>query len=106
MMPLVEVIREVADAAVASEVRSYIRSFPTIFTQASGSWMTDEKGDRFLDFFSGAGTLNYGHNHPIMKQNLVDYLLDDGIVHGLDMGTKAKRDFLESFERHILKPRS
>ncbi|MBK6758964.1 MAG: diaminobutyrate--2-oxoglutarate transaminase [Moraxellaceae bacterium] len=88
-----------------SEVRSYIRSFPTVFTQASGSWMTDEKGDRFLDFFSGAGTLNYGHNNPIMKQNLVDYLLDDGIVHGLDMGTKAKRDFLESFERHILKPR-
>lgn len=88
-----------------SEVRSYIRSFPTVFTQASGSWMTDEKGDRFLDFFSGAGTLNYGHNHPTMKQKLIEYLSGDGIVHGLDMGTAAKRDFLESFERHILKPR-
>ena len=88
-----------------SEVRSYIRSFPTVFAQASGSWMTNAKGDRFLDFFSGAGTLNYGHNHPILKQKLIDYLADDGIVHGLDMGTEAKRHFLESFERYILQPR-
>ena len=82
-----------------SEVRSYIRSFPTIFTQASGSWMTDEKGDRFLDFFSGAGTLNYGHNHPIMKQNLVDYLLDDGIVHG----PESYRNIIDDIEELVVK---
>ncbi|MDF2446635.1 MAG: ectB [Moraxellaceae bacterium] len=88
-----------------SEVRSYIRSFPAVFCQASGSWMTDETGKRYLDFFSGAGTLNYGHNHPALKDRLLTYLAHDGIVHGLDMATGAKRDFIETFERLILKPR-
>ncbi len=88
-----------------SEVRSYIRSFPTVFCQASGSWMTNEEGKRYLDFFSGAGSLNYGHNHPALKEKLLAYLANDGIVHGLDMGTGAKREFMETFERFILKPR-
>lgn len=88
-----------------SEVRSYIRSFPAVFCQASGSWMTSEDGRRYLDFFSGAGTLNYGHNHPALKERLLTYLANDGIVHGLDMATGAKRDFMETFERLVLKPR-
>jgi diaminobutyrate-2-oxoglutarate transaminase len=88
-----------------SEVRSYIRSFPAVFCQAQGSWMTDEHGRRYLDFFSGAGTLNYGHNHPVLKDRLLTYLANDGIVHGLDLATGAKRDFMETFERLILKPR-
>ncbi len=88
-----------------SEVRSYIRSFPAVFCQASGSWMVAETGERYLDFFAGAGTLNYGHNPPALKEKLLAYLAGDGIVHGLDMATGAKRDFLETFERFILKPR-
>jgi diaminobutyrate-2-oxoglutarate transaminase len=88
-----------------SEVRSYIRSFPAVFHTAQGSWLTAEDGRRYLDFFSGAGTLNYGHNPPALKQKLLDYLAADGIVHGLDMATTAKRAFLETFERLILKPR-
>lgn len=89
-----------------SEVRSYSRSFPAVFAHAHGSWMTDEHGRRYLDFFAGAGTLNYGHNHPVLKQPLLDYLMRDGIVHGLDMATCAKRDFLETFEALILEPRN
>jgi diaminobutyrate-2-oxoglutarate transaminase len=89
-----------------SEVRSYSRSFPAVFAHSRGSWMTDEHGRRYLDFFAGAGTLNYGHNHPALKQCLLDYLAEDGIVHGLDMATCAKRDFIETFDELILKPRS
>lgn len=88
-----------------SEVRSYIRSFPAVFCQASGSWLVAEDGRRYLDFFSGAGTLNYGHNHPALKDRLLTYLANDGIVHGLDMATGAKREFIETFERLVLKPR-
>src|SRR5690606_12426257 len=54
---------------------------------------------------SGAGTLNYGHNNPLLKQKLLDYLVSDGLVHGLDMATTAKRYFMETFERVLLKPR-
>ena len=82
-------------ARLESEVRSYCRSWPTVFTEARGSWLTDETGTRYLDLFAGAGALNYGHNDPDIKAALLDYLADDNVVHGLDMTTDAKRDFLD-----------
>ncbi|WP_052668157.1 diaminobutyrate--2-oxoglutarate transaminase [Nitriliruptor alkaliphilus] len=88
-----------------SEVRSYCRAWPTTFTTARGSWLTDEAGTRYLDLFAGAGALNYGHNDPDIKAALLDYLSTDTIVHGLDMSTTAKRSFLETFEQVILRPR-
>lgn len=89
-----------------SEVRGYVRSFPVVFSQARGSVLIDESGKEYIDFFSGAGTLNYGHNNPILKEKLIDYLNTDGLVHGLDMATGAKRYFMETVERVLLKPRS
>ncbi|MCZ2526109.1 diaminobutyrate--2-oxoglutarate transaminase [Streptomyces sp. NPDC059506] len=88
-----------------SEVRSYCRSWPAVFDRAQGSRMFDEDGHVYLDFFSGAGALNYGHNNPVLKRALLDYLERDGVTHGLDMSTTAKRAFLESFDEVILKPR-
>lgn len=73
---------------------------------ARGSWITDASGRRYLDFFAGAGALNYGHNNPILKKPLIDYLSNDMIVHSLDMATEAKTHFLETFERLILRPRN
>src|SRR3546814_19496556 len=67
--------------------------------------MHDNQGGRYLDFLSGCSTLNYGHNHPILKQALIDYIGDDGIAHGLDLHTDAKAAFLETYEALILKPR-
>ncbi|KWX68308.1 diaminobutyrate--2-oxoglutarate transaminase [Mycobacterium sp. NAZ190054] len=91
--------------SVESEVRSYCRAWPTTMASAQGSWLTDTSGRRYLDFFAGAGALNYGHNNPILKQPLIDYLSNDMIVHSLDMATEAKTKFLETFERLILRPR-
>ena len=88
-----------------SEVRSYCRHFPAVFTKAVGSEMFDEDGNRYVDFFCGAGALNYGHNNPYIKQKMVDYLMADGIVHGMDMYTAPKRTFLTTFEEKLLKPR-
>ncbi|MFE7117173.1 diaminobutyrate--2-oxoglutarate transaminase [Streptomyces sp. NPDC057654] len=88
-----------------SEVRSYCRSWPAVFDRAQGSYMYDEDGHTYLDFFSGAGALNYGHNNPVLKRALIDYIARDGVTHGLDMGTTAKRAFLESFQNMILRPR-
>jgi len=67
--------------------------------------MYDDEGNEYLDFLAGAGTLNYGHNHPAFKTLLLDYINSDGITHGLDMYTKAKQEFLEAFNEKILKPR-
>lgn len=89
-----------------SEVRSYCRSFPTVFASARGHSMWDENGREFIDFFAGAGALNYGHNNPRLKSRLLEYIADDGITHSLDMATTAKREFLEAFERIVLAPRN
>jgi diaminobutyrate-2-oxoglutarate transaminase len=90
---------------IESEVQSYARSFPRIFNRAEGEFMWDEEGNRYLDFLAGAGTLNYGHNNPVMKDALLEYIQANGITHGLDMHTAAKREFLESLNERILKPR-
>ena len=90
---------------IESEVQSYSRSFPCVFNRAKDEFMWDEEGNKYLDFLAGAGTLNYGHNNDLLKDSLVQYILDDGITHGLDMHTKAKGDFLNTFNDKILKPR-
>jgi diaminobutyrate-2-oxoglutarate transaminase len=88
-----------------SEVRSYCRSWPALFDTAVGSRLTDVHGKSYLDFFAGAGALNYGHNPPALKKPLLEYLARDGITHGLDMYTTAKRDFLTTFREVVLAPR-
>ena len=88
-----------------SNVRSYCRSFPTVFTKAKGAIMVDEAGKEYVDFFAGAGALNFGHNPDAMVDAIVDYLKSDGIVHSMDMYTAPKRAFLETLENRILKPR-
>lgn len=89
-----------------SQVRGYIRSFPVLFTYAKGSILRDDTAKDYIDFFSGAGTLNYGHNNELFKAKLIDYVESDEVVHGLDMATSAKKAFLESVDQHLLKPRN
>jgi diaminobutyrate-2-oxoglutarate transaminase len=67
--------------------------------------MYSEDGREYLDFFSGAGALNYGHNHPDLQAALIEYLQRNGVVHSLDMYSVAKREFLETFRDRILQPR-
>ena len=88
-----------------SEVRSYCRSWPTVFTKAKGSILADEQGREFIDFFAGAGALNYGHNNPELRTELLEYLSSDALVHSMDKMTPAKRDFLQTFKDIILEPR-
>ncbi|MBJ8341962.1 diaminobutyrate--2-oxoglutarate transaminase [Antrihabitans sp. YC3-6] len=89
-----------------SDVRSYSRMWPTVFDTAKGAWLRDENGKEYLDFFAGAGALNYGHNNPVLKRALIDYIVGNGITHGLDMATVAKRRLLETFRDRILGPRN
>ncbi|MPV48622.1 diaminobutyrate--2-oxoglutarate transaminase [Pseudactinotalea sp. HY160] len=88
-----------------SEVRGYPRNWPATFVAASGCRQRAEDGTEYLDFFSGAGALNYGHNNPTLLAPLLEYLQSGAVVHSLDMKTPAKRTFLETFDRLILSPR-
>lgn len=88
-----------------SNVRGYIRSFPTVFDTAVGATITDIEGREYIDFFAGAGSLNYGHNHPIVNQALIHYIQRNGIGNALDKATVAKYDFIVAFQDTILRPR-
>lgn len=92
-------------ADLESEVRLYCRKFPVVFAQAHGAELRTEDGHTFIDFFCGAGSLNYGHNNRYIKQRVLDYLNADGIMHGLDLHTVAKREFLARFAETVLRPR-
>jgi len=89
-----------------SEVRSYCRNFPTVFTTSKGSILKDETDREYIDFFCGAGALNYGHNNDYIKAKIMEYLENDGVAHSLDMYTVVKRDFIEFFQTEVLVPRN
>nr|WP_027556358.1 diaminobutyrate--2-oxoglutarate transaminase [Bradyrhizobium sp. Cp5.3] len=88
-----------------SNVRSYSRIFPAVFSQARGSIMSTGGGRQVIDFFSGAGALNYGHNNQGIRAAIVEYLASDAVVHGLDMATPAKLEFLKTFSSIVLRQR-
>ena len=88
-----------------SNVRGYIRSFPTIFVKSKNATMWDHHGKAFIDFFGGAGSLNYGHNDPAVKRALIDFIERDGVTNALDKATDAKYLFIKKLQETILQPR-
>ena len=88
-----------------SNIRAYCRVYPVVFDKASNARQIDEEGKEYIDFFAGAGVLNFGHNNERMTSAVVDYIQSGGVTHALDMQTTAKREFMEKFEDTILKPR-
>lgn len=88
-----------------SSVRNYSRNWPVVFCRGVGTMLYSADDRAYLDFFAGAGSLNYGHNNPLLKSQLMEYLAGDGIIHGLDMMTEAKAGFLQAFRDLVLMPR-
>ncbi len=88
-----------------SNVRGYIRSFPTIFVKSKNATMWDHHGKAYIDFFGGAGSLNYGHNDPAVKRALIDFIERDGVTNALDKATDAKYLFIKKLQETILQPR-
>lgn len=88
-----------------SDIRAYCRVYPTVFDTAKNARQVDENGKEYIDFFAGAGVLNFGHNNERMKEAMIAYLQRDGVLHSLDLHTTAKREFLEAFTKTILQSR-
>lgn len=88
-----------------SEIRGYCRVYPVVFDTASNAVQVDDQGKEYIDFFAGAGVLNFGHNNERMKRAVIDYIESDGVTHSLDMHSTAKRRFMERFTETILEPR-
>lgn len=88
-----------------SEIRGYCRNYPTVFAHASNARQVAEDGTSYIDFFAGAGVLNFGHNNPRMKEAMIAFLEADGVAHSLDTYTTTKRDFVTRFHDVVLEPR-
>ncbi|WP_427983389.1 aspartate aminotransferase family protein [Agarivorans sp.] len=88
-----------------SNLRAYCRVYPTVFDKAFNARQIDENGKQYIDFFAGAGVLNFGHNNPKMTTAIIDYIQNQGVTHSLDMSTTIKRRFMEVFSELILQPR-
>ncbi len=98
-------MQEIINIQLESNVSGYSKSFPTTFNFAKGDVLKDELNRAYLDFFSGAGALNYGHNNEEIKKEVMQFLNSDSPLHCLDMDTTVKLEFLRKFNEVILKKR-
>jgi diaminobutyrate-2-oxoglutarate transaminase len=70
-----------------SKNRSYPRGIPIAFESAKGATVKDVNGNIFVDFFSGCGVLNLGHNNKDILKDIKEF--PDGIMHALDFSTNV-----------------
>lgn len=89
-----------------SNARSYSRKFPFALAKASGSWVEDVEGNRYLDFLCGAGTLALGHNDSEVNQAMIELLNSGAPLHTLDLTTPTKNIFVETVLSHLPKEMS
>ena len=88
-----------------SQVRSYCRKYPTVFSRALNAELFDIEGKQYIDFLSVAGSMNYGHNNPYIKSAILNYLSYDSPINMLDMYTEAKAEFIRTLEEKVLHPK-
>ena len=55
-----------------SNLMSNYSPLDVAFVKGEGCWLTDTKGDQYLDALSGIGVVNLGHCHPVITKKLVD----------------------------------
>jgi diaminobutyrate-2-oxoglutarate transaminase len=91
--------------SIESSVCYYPTAFPDVFDRAEGSFMYSRQGKRYIDFYSGSSSVNYGHNPPPLRRALLQYFESGGIVTAMDLDTAVRRVFMERFEEIILHPR-
>jgi 4-aminobutyrate aminotransferase-like enzyme len=54
---------------------------PLHLVKASGSYVWDDKGDKYLDLIGGIVCISVGHNHPRIKSKIKEMLEGDAIQH-------------------------
>ncbi|WP_407397837.1 diaminobutyrate--2-oxoglutarate transaminase family protein [Treponema sp.] len=86
-----------------SNARSYPRKFPFALAKASGSWVEDVEGNKYLDFLCGAGTLALGHNDPEVNQAMVELITSGAPLHTLDLTTPTKDAFVHTLLSNLPK---
>jgi 4-aminobutyrate aminotransferase-like enzyme len=103
---------------IESNVRSYCRTFPVVFTKAKDAILYTESEQQYIDFFAGAGALNYGHNKLVdevkQKESYLHTFMENEIqllcpkieIRGLGLIVKGcqilKQALMETIESNLV----
>ncbi len=79
-----------------SSARTYANALGRVFVRGRGAHVADSDGQEYLDCLSCAGTLALGHNHPRVRERVIEFLLSDQLLQALDITTPAKSRFIEA----------
>jgi diaminobutyrate-2-oxoglutarate transaminase len=82
-------------AAHESQVRSYPRRLPLAIERAKGPWVWDTRGQKYLDFLSGAGVMALGHHHPEVDAEIINQINRQLPYQTLDLTSPVKNAFIE-----------
>ena len=74
----------------------YMKYFPTAWESGMGATLKDVDGNLFIDWTSGAGVINVGYSNPKITDAIVSQAKK--FVHGLDVPTEGRANFLERFD--------
>ncbi|MEX5566401.1 diaminobutyrate--2-oxoglutarate transaminase family protein [Pseudomonas syringae] len=78
-----------------SNARTYAATFQQLFVSGKGMRVKDSNGREYLDCLSNAGTLALGHNPPVVREAVIEFLNGDHLQQALDLATPAKHAFVE-----------
>ncbi|QXU43272.1 aspartate aminotransferase family protein [Pedobacter sp. D749] len=79
---------------IEGRIVSYPIGLPIAIKNAKGAIVQDVDGNRFIDFFSGAGVLNVGHCNPDVLSYVEEQQKE--LIHMLDFPTENKLEFINS----------
>jgi diaminobutyrate-2-oxoglutarate transaminase len=77
-----------------SSAVSYPRGMPMAVRRARGATVEDVDGNRYIDFFGGAGVINVGHANPAVIRAAREQL--DDITHTLDIPSPSRKTMVEA----------
>lgn len=78
-----------------SNARTYAATFERVFEHGYGIRMRDSAGREIIDCLACAGALPLGHNHPEVRDAVIDFMKSGHVQQVLDLTTPAKYEFVE-----------
>lgn len=90
---------------IRQQAGRYVQSIPMDARQATGSLITDQMGVEYIDFYSGAGTLNYGHNNEVLSAKLSRYLKTYAATPSHYGPRRARELFFKTIQHTLLESR-
>jgi len=86
---LFERAQQVIPGGVNSPVRAFraVGGTPRFIASASGAWLTDAEGQRYIDYIGSWGPMILGHGHPAVLE-----AVQRAVAEGLSYGAPTERE--------------